>query len=186
MKAEHPMLDRLFAGKVIVNCERQPYLHRWYLIKREWLSLFLHKFVRSDEDRALHDHPWGFVVIPIWRGYIEHSDRPKFSPEIMARVRISYFWLLRSPDPLTRRAAESAIREVANERQPIRRRVWPIIGTRIRSATYRHRVELMTDKAGNPLPSWSLFFHFKRVRDWGFWPKEGFTLWNKWWQEKCE
>ncbi len=68
------ILHRLFDGKIIVNCEREPYLYRWYLIKREWLSVFLHKFVRSDEDRALHDHPWSFVVIPIWRGYIEHSD----------------------------------------------------------------------------------------------------------------
>jgi hypothetical protein len=46
---------------------------------------------------------------------------------------------------------------------------------------------LVNGPDGQPLPSWSLFFHFKRVRDWGFWDKAtGFIQWNKWWQEKCE
>lgn len=27
---------------------------------------------------------------------------------------------------------------------------------------------------------------FKLYHYRGFWPKEGFTLWNKWWQDKCE
>lgn len=69
------LLNRLFDHKVIVNCEHDPYLQRWYLIRTEACALFLHRFIRGDEDRALHDHPWAFIVIPIWRGYIEHNDR---------------------------------------------------------------------------------------------------------------
>lgn len=48
------ILDWLFpGGKTVVNCDRQPYLNRWYLFRTEPFAIFLHQFVRSDEDRAL-------------------------------------------------------------------------------------------------------------------------------------
>ena len=153
------ILNSLLSCKVIVNCDREPYLHRWYLIRTTRFAVFIHKFIRSDEDRALHDHPWNFFVIPIWRGYIEHSDK----------------------------ACDCGIcknnpgRAKDFPRLPVQRRVWPIISSRYRTGTYRHRVELIKDK-----PAWSIFIRFKEQRDWGFWPKEGFIQWNKWWQEKCE
>src|SRR6266576_3765132 len=59
--------------KDIVNCERHLYLTRWYLIRTRFVGVFLHRFHRSDEDRALHDHPWNFITIILWRGYLEHS-----------------------------------------------------------------------------------------------------------------
>lgn len=35
------------------------YLRRWYVIPRNpVLNVYLHRFVRDDDDRALHDHPW--------------------------------------------------------------------------------------------------------------------------------
>lgn len=37
------------------------YLKRWFIIPRNrWFNIYLHRFGRSDEDRALHDHPWLF------------------------------------------------------------------------------------------------------------------------------
>lgn len=132
------ILNKLFKHKLIVNCEKQGYLHRWYIIKTNLLGIFIHQFIRSDEDRAVHDHPWNFIVIPLYRGYNEYSDKGK-------------------------------------------RRVYPILGTRFRFATYKHRVDLIDNKS-----AWSLFIRFKKVRDWGFWPSEGFTLWNKWIKDRCE
>lgn len=36
-----------------------PYLNRWYVIPRNRLfNIYLHQFMRDDDDRALHDHPW--------------------------------------------------------------------------------------------------------------------------------
>lgn len=153
------ILDRLLQKKVIVNCNRDPYLHRWYVLRTARVGIFIHKFVRSDEDRALHDHPWSFIVIPLWGGYIEHSDRPPTIDEEWDAL------LEQRPAP----------------RVPLQRRVWPIISTRYRGTDYRHRVELINDR-----PSWSLFIRFRKIREWGFWPREGFVLWNKWWQDKCE
>jgi hypothetical protein len=35
------------------------YLLRWWLIPRNSVfNIYLHKFMRGDDDRALHDHPW--------------------------------------------------------------------------------------------------------------------------------
>jgi len=38
---------------------QHPYCNRWWIIPRNrWLNIYLHQFVRDDDDRALHDHPW--------------------------------------------------------------------------------------------------------------------------------
>ena len=70
------LLDKI-PNKTIVNCDRQPYLRRWYLFRTKPFAIFLHRFFRSDEDRALHDHPWPFITFILWRGYIEHTQTCK-------------------------------------------------------------------------------------------------------------
>lgn len=65
----------MFKKRVIVNCERQVYLTRWFLFRTEPFAVFLHKFHRSDEDRALHDHPWSFITLILWRGYNEVTTK---------------------------------------------------------------------------------------------------------------
>ena len=36
-----------------------PYMRRWWIIPRNrFFNIYLHQFMRDDEDRALHDHPW--------------------------------------------------------------------------------------------------------------------------------
>ncbi len=52
-----------------------PYLLRWYVIPRNpLLNIYLHLFLRSDDDRALHDHPWLFNASLILDGqYVEHT-----------------------------------------------------------------------------------------------------------------
>ena len=43
----------------IIGGPENPYLLRWWLIPRNrWFNVYLHQFKRSDDDRALHDHPW--------------------------------------------------------------------------------------------------------------------------------
>jgi hypothetical protein len=37
------------------------YLLRWFGFKSKWFNIYLHKFEHSDDDRALHDHPWWSV-----------------------------------------------------------------------------------------------------------------------------
>lgn len=50
------------------------YLWRWYLIPRNrFFNIYLHRFGRSDYDRALHDHPWASVSLLLKGEMIEHS-----------------------------------------------------------------------------------------------------------------
>ena len=43
----------------VIGGEDSPYLVRWWLIPRNrFFNIYLHRFLRSDDDRALHDHPW--------------------------------------------------------------------------------------------------------------------------------
>lgn len=38
------------------------YLHRWHVIPRNpFFNIMIHRFIGSDDDRALHCHPWGSV-----------------------------------------------------------------------------------------------------------------------------
>lgn len=50
-----------------------PYLRRWWIIPRNrFFNIYLHHFLRSDDDRALHDHPWINCSILLSGSYREH------------------------------------------------------------------------------------------------------------------
>lgn len=61
------------APDFVVGGSDDPYLRRWWIVPRNrWLNIYLHHFRRSDDDRALHDHPWPSVSVVLAGGYIEH------------------------------------------------------------------------------------------------------------------
>lgn len=55
------------------------YMRRWYIARKSRLpfvsklleNVYLHNVLRSDDDRALHDHPWWNVSVVLWGGYYE-------------------------------------------------------------------------------------------------------------------
>ena len=50
------------------------YLRRWYVLPRNpWLNLYLHQIRKSDDDRAMHDHPWANTSFLIDGCYTEHT-----------------------------------------------------------------------------------------------------------------
>lgn len=54
------------------------YMERWYVIKHNrWLNIYIHHFSRSDDDRALHDHPWASVSVLLCGNYREHLPGDK-------------------------------------------------------------------------------------------------------------
>lgn len=62
----------------IVGPHDNPYLHRWYLLPRNpILNIYLHRFLRDDEDRARHDHPWPSVSILLRGRYVEETPKGK-------------------------------------------------------------------------------------------------------------
>ena len=48
------------------------YLRRWWVIPRNhYFNIYLHNIRHSDDDRALHDHPWWNLSILLKGGYLE-------------------------------------------------------------------------------------------------------------------
>lgn len=79
------MLDRLMRRPpdFIIGEPDRAYLRRWWIIPRNrFFNIYLHEFLRSDDDRALHDHPWINLSIVLrgsyreWRHYALDSNRP--------------------------------------------------------------------------------------------------------------
>jgi hypothetical protein len=48
------------------------YMRRW-MLKTPWFTLRLHHILRSDDDRAHHDHPMSFISWILRGGYIEYT-----------------------------------------------------------------------------------------------------------------
>jgi hypothetical protein len=58
----------------VIGGHEQPYMLRWFLIPRNpLLNIYIHHFMRSDDDRALHDHPWINASILLEGSYLEHT-----------------------------------------------------------------------------------------------------------------
>jgi len=59
----------------VIGGRERPYLLRWFVIPRNPVfNVYLHQFRRSDDDRALHDHPWLFNASWLLSGeYVEHT-----------------------------------------------------------------------------------------------------------------
>ena len=135
----------------VIGEERDPYLRRWWLLPRNPVfNIYLHHFMRSDDDRALHDHPWINVSVLLRGSYLEVTPRhPRHYPEILSTrltMRSADHWRLR-------------------------------FAARLPSAA--HRVALLTDSEGRPVPVWTLFITGPRVREWGFLCPKGWRPWQK-------
>lgn len=58
----------------IIGGKDKPYLLRWWVLPRNpFFNLYVHEFKRSDDDRALHDHPWFWLSYIVEGGYVEHT-----------------------------------------------------------------------------------------------------------------
>ncbi len=64
----------------VIGGHDRPYLKRHFLIPRNpFFNIYVHQFLRSDDDRALHDHPWAFNCSWLLEGaYIEHTPAGRF------------------------------------------------------------------------------------------------------------
>ena len=73
------------------------YLRRWWVIPRNPFSnIYLHEIVRSDDDRAFHDHPWDNRSVLIFGSYIEHTPEGDFvrrAGDVIDRPATALHWL---------------------------------------------------------------------------------------------
>lgn len=59
----------------IISDGDKPYLERYYLFTALGVRFYLHRFVESDPDRGLHDHPWPWAFSIILAGSYEEHRR---------------------------------------------------------------------------------------------------------------
>lgn len=67
------------ADRIIERSKRTPYRHLPGYMERFWLLPYgrlgiaarVHHILRSDDDRAFHDHPWTYLTIILKGGYVE-------------------------------------------------------------------------------------------------------------------
>ena len=136
---------------------RRVYLKRWWIIPRNrWLNIYVHQFLRSDDDRALHDHPWWFVSLMLQGMYTEVTDTARTVRSAPEPWRLFF-----GDRPLAFRPATWRHRV-----ELIATPEWcEIAGTM-----------LTNGMSGVPpkreIPCWTLIITGRRVRTWGFWCKQ--------------
>jgi len=160
---------------VVIGPSDNPYLHRWHVIPRNrFFNIYLHRFFRSDDDRALHDHPWANCSILIAGDYTE--------------------WTREIDEEKTAELKAKAIKEnmygyvVLSKNVPHERKQGFCY---FRRASVAHRVELIPmmhfkgsimEMMGCPAgyaPVTTLFITGPKVRDWGFHCPKGWVPWEK-------
>ena len=58
----------------LIDLDGEPYLERYYLFSFRKVTFYLHRFVSSDSERHLHNHPWGWGSALVLAGsYLEEK-----------------------------------------------------------------------------------------------------------------
>lgn len=65
------VIRSFFLVKEIVSKEGKVHFRRWRILATPWFNIYIHNILRSDEDADPHDHPWSFLSIILWGGYME-------------------------------------------------------------------------------------------------------------------
>jgi hypothetical protein len=149
----------------VIGGHERPYLRRHWLIPRNrFFNVYVHEFLRSDDDRALHTHPWAANCTWVLEGaYTEWmpADDEHLMPDVGIRCQYPESRVLVAGD------------------------------VKFRWGAAPHRIELfdeirMDPSAANslglvsaPSPVWTLFITGPVVREWGFWCKHGWVHWKK-------
>lgn len=172
---------RLLPKRVITRDDGDPYLERYYLAgdpsglkyfpeSERWLCwwqrpltwlpcIYLHRFVASDADEELHNHPWQAASLIVAGGYVEERREPPgaeggelqyWGSDVISGIRVPNAWKV-----------------VARTFRP-----WTV--NYLHANTY-HRVRLLGDDC------WSIIKIGEKVQSWGFWsPASGeFVHWRQ-------
>lgn len=158
----------------VIGDATRPYLHRWYLTpwrnayedipeesRTRWQrfvgrlpNVYLHCIMRSDDDRALHDHPWHWASFILAGSYVEVSHAP---------LQVSR---------LSLRGADAMTVDVGTKHLTLSRR-YSAGALRFNRATFAHRLVINDSDY-----AWTLLFAGPRFRHWGFLCPSGWVHWK--------
>src|SRR5260370_40658584 len=72
------VIRRSFTHKEIGWKEIGEKFTRYTLLKTPWFNVYLHQLSAPKWHSDCHDHPWSFVAILLWRGYLEMVGDKQF------------------------------------------------------------------------------------------------------------
>lgn len=143
---------RFWKKTVIKRHDKEPYLIRWTIFSCSLFSIKIHNILLSDYD-CHHDHPWSFISLILWGGYVEHTEKKSIVPT--GRTLLS-----NPPQPETK--------EITVKKS----RIYHPGNILYRKAEFAHKLELHQ-------PCWTMVITFKKVRKWGFLTPKGWIEWFK-------
>lgn len=163
------ILRKILPFQSILNEDGSLYLRRFYLYRGKIRPhVYIHHICTSDDDRALHDHPWGFKSFMMWGRYDEIRPDYQLSP---SEVREACY------EAAKRNELCLFYDEVHG--LVVHRRFTAPTFLRREDPTDFHRLVLPKRKNGQYKTVWTLVFTSERVREWGFMLKSGWVKWNE-------
>lgn len=170
-----PIIQRREPDQVIGAADN-PYLRRWYLtpwrtaydeipdeLRTRWQrlvaalpNLYLHEILRSDDDRALHDHPWDWSSLLLNGHYVEVTHSPC---RVVGGIALA--------------GADAVVVDVERHHLVVRRHYGPG-SLRGHRGEFAHRLEL--PPGGRVV---SLLLLGRRRREWGFLCPRGWRHWRE-------
>lgn len=79
-----------------VGDPNDPYMLRWFWIPRnKWFNVYVHMFLKDDDDRAMHDHPWSSLSL-LCEGYLKEFYKDEATGETKWRLISPGEWSYRS------------------------------------------------------------------------------------------
>lgn len=113
LKSHFIIFNRSDPDPITGEVTYEPQLIRRFLIPRNpWLNIYLHHVLRSDDDRALHDHPWWSISF-LLRGHLYevYTETPSDGPKNYRQRKLP--WLrpvLRRPETAHRLMAPPLVK----------------------------------------------------------------------------
>lgn len=162
-------VDIVIRGKQIIrDADNVPYLVRYFIYRPNWLDkfgidskkagrIYLHHILRSDHDRALHNHPWTFRSIILKGGYREFTTVKTVCDNAKAAKPNPQKWDF-ARWPVDRETVYANFRAGQYLKRP---------------ALWKHRLELLAGRT-----AWTLVFIGPKTNEWGFFPNGKFCFWK--------
>jgi hypothetical protein len=140
------------APDFVIGSKDDPYLMRWWVIPRNRIfNIYLHKFLRDDDDRVLHDHPWPSCSIILKGGYLEHM------PNGVKKARYPGKAYFRSATAAHRIELHKDVFEVKDAS----------------GGFYKVGEKILVRRQ-----AWTLFITGPKIREWGFHCPKGWVHWR--------
>jgi hypothetical protein len=137
-----------------------PYMDR-FVLQTPWFEVRLHHILRSDDDRALHDHPFSFTSLLLTGGYREVRPVAKFPADVPYGALVWGYPPTAFIDLIAQHTAEHERYRQAAADGPHEVVEIPRFSLVRRRAENAHR--LILDR-----PVWTLVLAGPRGREWGF------------------